>query len=202
MARLTVAALSIASANCASTQAPGTPGSDPGGLQAAQKSAQTIPDDARASFRAALDAYVAVRRKVEEQLPKIPAAADPAAVHAHEQRFEKLIATARAGAKEGDVFTPAIQPHLRRICRELLSGPGGSHRLEEIREEAAERPLAARVNERYPDAIPVSSVPAALLTGLPKLPQDLEYRFLGNDLILLDTGARMIVDFIRGVLPR
>ena len=44
-------------------------------------------------------------------------------------------------------------------------------------------------------------VPPGLLLTLPELPKGLEYRFVGRDLILLDTEPGLIVDFIPEVLP-
>jgi hypothetical protein len=40
-----------------------------------------------------------------------------------------------------------------------------------------------------------------VLLKLPPLPKDLEYRFLGRDLILLDIHANLIVDFIPAAIP-
>jgi hypothetical protein len=40
-----------------------------------------------------------------------------------------------------------------------------------------------------------------LLDALPRLPEGLEYRFMGNDLILRDTKANLIVDFINNAVP-
>jgi len=57
------------------------------------------------------------------------------------------------------------------------------------------------VNAPYPEGAPFSSVPASLLAKLPKLPEELGYRFVGRDLILLDTAAQLVVDFIRREVP-
>jgi hypothetical protein len=124
-------------------------------------------------------------------------------VYARERALEKLIATARPNTRQGDVFVPEIQPLVRRICREILTGPDGPALVNEIRgEETERRALRARINERYPDDVPLSTVPFRLLSALPRLPEELEYRFLGSDLVLLDVNARMVVDFLRDVLPR
>jgi hypothetical protein len=40
-----------------------------------------------------------------------------------------------------------------------------------------------------------------VLKGLPKLPDGLEYRFIGERLILLDAHARLIVDVVTKVFP-
>jgi hypothetical protein len=45
-------------------------------------------------------------------------------------------------------------------------------------------------------------MPPQLLASLPKLPEALEYRFIGDRLILLDVHAHLVVDFIERALPR
>ena len=62
--------------------------------------------------------------------------------------------------------------------------------------------LRLRVNGRYPDAVPLSTVPPQVLQGLPKLPEELEYRFIGDRLILIDIHAHIIVDLIDDAFPR
>ena len=57
-----------------------------------------------------------------------------------------------------------------------------------------------RVNDRYPDAIPLSTMPPQVLKALPKLEEDLEYRFVGERLVLMDAHAHIIVDFTDDVL--
>jgi hypothetical protein len=44
-------------------------------------------------------------------------------------------------------------------------------------------------------------VPVNILARLPRLPDDIEYRFLGRDLILLDARARVILDRIPSAIP-
>ncbi len=62
--------------------------------------------------------------------------------------------------------------------------------------------VRVRVNERYPDTVPFASMPPQVLSMLPKLPLELEYRFIGERLILLDVHAHLIVDFIDNALPK
>ena len=57
------------------------------------------------------------------------------------------------------------------------------------------------VNGRYPESVPVVTVPPQVLQGLPKLPEELEYRFVGDRLILLDVHADTIVDYHRRCHP-
>jgi hypothetical protein len=58
------------------------------------------------------------------------------------------------------------------------------------------------VNGRYPDGVPLTTMPPQVLAALPKLPPELEYRFIGERLVLLDGPAHLIVDFIQDALPR
>jgi hypothetical protein len=57
-----------------------------------------------------------------------------------------------------------------------------------------------KVNTPYTaDALP--TVPPNVLANLPQLPEDLEYRILGRDLILRDVHANLIVDFVPRIIP-
>ena len=159
-------------------------------------------DAAFAEFKKEVDGYIALRRKVTTSVPALPAQAPPDAVRAHEVALQNLIVGARPVAKEGEVFVSRVRPLLRGICRQILSGPEGRDRLAQIREEPVQPTLRARINERYPDQVPLSAVPYPLLKAFPRLPDELEYRFLGNDLVLLDIHARLIVDVMRDALPR
>jgi hypothetical protein len=61
--------------------------------------------------------------------------------------------------------------------------------------------LALKVNAPFPENLPLQSTPATLLLNLPRLPAELDYRFVGNALVLRDTAANIIVDFIPDALP-
>lgn len=61
--------------------------------------------------------------------------------------------------------------------------------------------IVLKVNGRYPDTVPISTVPPQVLQTLPKLREGMEYRFIGDALILLDTHAHVVADFIDDALP-
>ena len=61
--------------------------------------------------------------------------------------------------------------------------------------------LSLRVNDEYPDKVPLQSTPPTLLMNLPKLPKELDYRVIGRALALRDCDANIIVDFIPDVIP-
>jgi hypothetical protein len=52
------------------------------------------------------------------------------------------------------------------------------------------------VNGAYPKNQPHGTVPANILKILPTLPEGLEYRFIDTTLIVRDTRANLIVDYM------
>lgn len=202
-ARLRLGAAWLALVLCATTSAyarqdaVGTQGPD-----RAEPNQRELDEEGLEEFKEELDEYVEMRRKLRDKLPNLPTKATPVEVNAHEVALEKFIATLRARAAEGDLFVSEVRPLIRRLCHATLSTPDGRALLAEIKDESEQRRIVAKVNGRYPDAIPLSAVPYELLKVLPPLPDELEYRFLGRDLILLDTDARIIADVLRNALPR
>ena len=67
--------------------------------------------------------------------------------------------------------------------------------------EELKRGVSVTVNGRYPDNVPLTTMPPDVLKNLPPLPEDIEYRFVGRSLILLDVRAHLVVDFAPRVLP-
>jgi hypothetical protein len=61
--------------------------------------------------------------------------------------------------------------------------------------------LKIQVNDRYPDKVPLATMPPQLLERIPKLPEGLEYRFVGDALVLMDVAAHVILDFVPKALP-
>ena len=59
-----------------------------------------------------------------------------------------------------------------------------------------QRRCRSQINAKYAEGKSLPSVPSNLLMNLPTLPHELEYRIIGNNLILRDTGADIIVDFM------
>ena len=58
-----------------------------------------------------------------------------------------------------------------------------------------------KINARYPDEIPLSTMPPEVLAVLPPLPKTLNYRFISDQLILLDTEAHIVADYVSKALP-
>ena len=48
---------------------------------------------------------------------------------------------------------------------------------------------------------PLATFPPLLLGTLPRLPDDLEYRFMGRQLVIRDTRTNLIVDYLSDGAP-
>jgi hypothetical protein len=171
---------------------------------AAQAQAQPVNRDAKTmvSFTELVGAYLKLQKAEVAKLPKLKDGSTPVEIDQHQRALGAAIAKARAGAKQGDVFTPDMQRVARKLMQQLFRE---TRRRRELRESVMdENPKAIRfkVNDRYPDVVPLSTMPPDVLSNLPPLPEGLEYRFVGDVLILLDPDAHIVVDFVTRVLPK
>ena len=153
-----------------------------------------------AEFDARVAEYSALHQKLAATLPALPDKATPEQIDQHQQALVALVTTARKDAKPGEFFTPGMEALVRRALGSMMSGSDGASLKATIMDDNP-GPLDVSVNDRYPDAAPVSSMPVQLLETLPKLPAELEYRFLGKHLVLVSTPARIILDLTPNVLP-
>jgi hypothetical protein len=170
-----------------------------GASAASGQTSKVNPDAAAiADFKKRVGEYVALSKKLEQTLPKLPDKATPEQMDTHERAFAKLIQENRTTAKPHDLFTSPMRQIVHRVLRPIFHGPAGAQVKKEILEEYTE-PVTLKVNGRYPDTVPLSTVPPQVLKGLPDLPEELQYRFVGTNLILLDPRAHIIVDYMEHV---
>ena len=164
------------------------------------------PADAQAlaTMNDRLKEYLDLRTEIERSLPKLPKEATPQEIDKNQRAMEKLVREARATAKTGDIFTPEARPVIQRLLATIFGGPDGKQLKAAIMDENQAKPSVVKlvVNGRYPDTVPLATVPPQLLQTLPKLTEDLEYRFIGDSLILLDVRAHVIADFIEDIVPK
>ena len=161
-----------------------------------------VNHDARiaAEFTARVNEYVALHKRLEEKLPKLPKEATPEQIDTNQRALGRMIADARKAAKQGDVFTREARALFRRHLAAVFGGPEGRQLKASIMDENP-GPVKVGVNQRYPDEIPLATMPPQVLERLPKIPEELEYRFIGDRLILLDVHGHIIVDIIEDALP-
>ena len=149
-----------------------------------------------ADFMKRVEKYVELHKKLEGTLPKLPAQTDPYQIDKHQRALLRLMQEARKTAKQGDLFTPAMQRLIRALLLPIFAGPDGRQLRAEIFDNEYKGTVKLAVNARYPDEIPISTVPPQVLAQLPKLPEELEYRFVQTNMILFDPHAHIIADFV------
>ena len=156
--------------------------------------------EALADFKRRIDDYVALHKKLEDRLPKLPNEATPTQIDVSQRELGKQIAEARAGARQGDLFTPAMAAIVRKHFARIFGGKDGGALRASIMDENPVG-IAVKANQRYPDEVPISTMPPAVLKILPKMPEELEYRFVGRALVIMDVHAHVIADFIADAMP-
>ncbi len=108
---------------------------------------------------------------------------------------------ARRSPREGDIFTADVADLFTQLLATTFAGDEdsfGDAMADISREELIAPPI--RVNERPPRGIGHTLVPS-FDGGLPPLPEELEYRLVGRQLVLVDVESNLVVDVIRDALP-
>ena len=163
--------------------------------------AQVSPNVAAvAVFVERVNQYVALHKKLESTLPKLPVKATPQQIDRNERALGAKIQAARKGARRGDLFTPEMTAFVKNLMVQVFGGPEGQKLRSSIMDENVKE-LPLRVNKRFPDVIPISTMPPALLKALPELPEEMQYRFVASQFVLLDSHSHLVADFIPAVLP-
>jgi len=146
-------------------------------------------------FKARVDAYIALRNKAAKEVPPLKETENAAAIKSVQDALGKRIAAARANAQPGDIFTPEIRTRFRKLLAPELKGEDGRDAKAIVKDDAPAS-ISFKVNAPYPAGTPLPTVPANLLLNLPPLPTQVEYRIIDKHLILRDTEANVIVDYI------
>lgn len=145
-----------------------------------------------ADFSARMAAYAELRRTLEEGLPGLVVTENHSEIRRAEEALAQRIRLAREGARQGSIFTPAINAAFKQllgavvtpsICAAILDDNPGH--------------IDYRTNRSYPRDEPLSTVPPSILAVLPALPDDVQYRFVERHLILYDTRPNLVLDRIR-----
>jgi hypothetical protein len=201
-----VAVFLVWSAGCDRQKEPSAPPATSASPTTAQPTERVVgpltPDEAAtlSAMNDRVNKYVELHRKLEADLPKLPTDATPKQIDDNQRMLEQKVREARATAKQGDLITPEARVVIRRLLATVFGGPDGKQLKASIMDET---PVGVKlvVNGRYPDHVPLSTIPPQVLQTLPKLAEEMEYRFIGDALILLDVHAHVIADFIPDAMP-
>jgi hypothetical protein len=156
------------------------------------------PDAAlMADFEARVEKYADLHKQLAKGAAAQKETTDPAKINDAKVALAAKVQAARANAKHGEFFTPEIRPKFRRLLAPELKGEEGRDTREILRDDdPAPGTVPFKVNAQWPEGQPLPTVPANLLLNMPPLPEPLEYRIVGKHLILLDTAADLVVDYI------
>lgn len=147
---------------------------------------------ATADFDARMLDYAVLRDDLQRGLTPLRVTDDPRDILRAEHALARRIRAARSEAHGGEIFTADISSAFKQalilvtssaICASISDDNPGD--------------FPYSINETYSKRRPLSTVPPAILSLLPRLPADVQYRFVGNQLILHDTRANVILDRIR-----
>lgn len=169
----------------------------------AQSPGRSIPDgEAVADFDRRVKAYAALRDGLEKGASELDETAKPEEITGAEQALRRKIQAARAAAKRGDIFTPAIAARFRQLLNPEMQGTRGRNTRGIIHDEGpGPGAFSFAVNDPYPKDQPLGSVPPNILDALPPLPEGIEYRFIDRHLILRDVRPNLILDYIPNAIP-
>ncbi len=148
-------------------------------------------DHVAADFSTRVWDYFELRSELEKGLPGLTVTDDPAQIRRAVSALAERIRVARTEAKQGDMFTPRISNEFRKALTVEMNADAWAVIMDDNPGE-----FSIRINGTYPEGKPLSTVPPNILAALPALPDDIQYRFVGRHLILLDTKAYVILDRI------
>lgn len=150
------------------------------------------------TFHARVREYAELHRCLKSTtVPPFVITSKPYLLFASRAALATAIRNARTDARQGDIFSAPVAAMVRSTIEQTLR-EHGIDMLAILAEEEGQpgAGFVVRVNAEYPLGRPLSSMPPCLLEALPALPPELQYRFVGLNLILLDVDAGLIVDFV------
>jgi len=148
-----------------------------------------------------VQAYVKLHNSIESVLPALKPTDQPEKIANHQQALAQKVREARRHARRGDIFSEQARKAFSRTVREEFGGPHGHGARTTIRQGEPLKTIHLHVNEPYPDGVPYTTLPPTLLLKFPKLPDQVAYRIVVRDLILLDVEANLVIDKIPDIFP-
>lgn len=148
-------------------------------------------------FNERVEGYVRLHHKAEDtfHLPHLKPTGSIRKIQQRQRAMAQHIRSLRKNAREGNLFTPEVSAYFERslaaayqtssegILANLVCLSDGDQKL--------------RPNDVYPATWEYNPMPPTILLHLPRLPEEVEYRIVNKDLIVLDVEADMVVDILR-----
>ena len=154
-------------------------------------------------FVAATREYAWMHRRLEWAMGPLEVNADIDRIHHAVVQFADAIRAERPDAKPGGLFTPALAIQLRQRIAEALAVHDytpADVRAAEAADGTDPSLVRLAINGPFPWGY-ASAMFRCLIEALPELPPELQYRLVGDTLVLVDVHASLIVDLLPAALP-
>ena len=164
----------------------------------AQSPEPAVP--ALSAFESTTHDYVLMHRRLERQIGPIELSTPVPEINRRIDALAAAIRAERSDARQGEFFTPALAHWLRARISDALSEH--QYTADDVRDNGRVSGVdydrvRLHVNDTFPWVLGVAMFPC-VIDALPPLPPELQYRIVGDDLVLIDIHASLIVD----VLPQ
>lgn len=153
------------------------------------------------AFQKRVKDYVKLREGIEEKMPKLSKEAKPEEIEVHKKQLQESVRAARTGARHGDIFTADAAAMIRGIIKEEFKGKDRVELRKTVFVEAENKGTPLRVNHPYPEVKEQLEMPPTLLLKLPQLPKQIRYRFVGDNMLLVDRENGLIIDYMTDAIP-
>ena len=107
--------------------------------------------------------YVKLQQDLESSVPAQKSTNESEQIADRQHQLTGLIANARRGAHQGEIFTDEVAEHFHKIIRKAFREPGGQAMRQTIQERDPIKPSSLKVNEVYPDDQPRTTMPPTLI---------------------------------------
>jgi len=148
-------------------------------------------------FTHSVESYARLHREALESVPR-ELCGGPEEIELTRSLLDSEIRRLRPNAREGEIFSREVGTLIRRRVEAAVRNAGWIPPDPEV--GASGRPVrrVAEVNAAY--SLSFGTHPWSVFRALPPLPEELEYRFVGRDLVLIDVTANLVVDVLRGAI--
>ena len=153
------------------------------------------------AFEKRVKDYVKLRENIEAKMPKLSTEAKPEEIETHKKQLQESVRAARVGAKHGDIFTPDAAAMIRTIIKEEFKGKDRVELRKAVLVDAEVKSVPLRINYPYPEVKEQLEMPPTLLLKLPQLPKQIRYRFVGDNMLLVDRENGLIIDYMGNAIP-
>ena len=153
-----------------------------------------------AEFERRVEQYVTLHRLLESSIPPLRPTTKMEEVYSAMRELARRIQWARPNAQQGDIITPDVSRVFRRRIATCMTPEDWAALFDEMAEDQNGVSTGAaprlQVNMAWPSPVLFDFVPPQLLLALPPLPAELEYRIIGQSLVLWDHHANLVVDIL------